>query len=161
MCQQNSTEPHSKVIQAKRTDLSRERDSYPHPLPRQWYGENHKGMRYGTLTSCAHYQRTIIHGISRFLRTRTQYDVTITQKHIRGRLAETILGLKANYGIENDGKTLNVIMNRYDLASLSNMSTSNAIRTLSSFATEGLIEISGRKIRILSEEYLAKISRLG
>lgn len=87
--------------------------------------------------------------------------VTITQKHIRGRLAETILALKANYGIENDDKTLNVIMNRYDLASLSNMSTSNAIRTLSSFASEGLIEISGRKIRILSEEELAKISRLG
>ncbi|WP_302429097.1 Crp/Fnr family transcriptional regulator [uncultured Prevotella sp.] len=87
--------------------------------------------------------------------------VTLTQKHIRGRLAETIIALKANYGIENDGKTLNVIMNRYDLASLSNMSTSNAIRTLSSFATEGLIEISGRKIRILNEEELAKISRLG
>ena len=87
--------------------------------------------------------------------------VTLTQKHIRGRLAETILGLKANYGIENNGKTLNVIMNRYDLASLSNMSTSNAIRTLSSFASEGLIEISGRKIRILSEEELARISRLG
>ena len=87
--------------------------------------------------------------------------VTLTQKHIRGRLAETILALKANYGIENDGKTLNVIMNRYDLASLSNMSTSNAIRTLSSFATEGLIEISGRKIKILNEEELAKISRLG
>lgn len=87
--------------------------------------------------------------------------VTLTQKHIRGRLAETIIALKANYGIENDGKTLNVIMNRYDLASLSNMSTSNAIRTLSSFATEGSIEISGRKIRILNEEELAKISRLG
>lgn len=87
--------------------------------------------------------------------------VTLTQKHIRGRLAKTILALKANYGIENDGKTLNVIMNRYDLASLSNMSTSNAIRTLSSFATEGLIEISGRKIKILNEEELAKISRLG
>lgn len=87
--------------------------------------------------------------------------VTLTQKHIRGRLAETILALKANYGIENDGKTLNVIMNRDDLASLSNMSTSNAIRTLSSFATEGLIEISGRKIKILNEEELAKISRLG
>ena len=87
--------------------------------------------------------------------------VTLPQKHIRGRLAETILALKANYGIENDGKTLNVIMNRYDLASLSNMSTSNAIRTVSSFATEGLIEISGRKIKILNEEELAKISRLG
>ena len=87
--------------------------------------------------------------------------VTLTQKHIRGRLSETILALKANYGIENDGKTLNVIMNRYDLASLSNMSTSNAIRTLSSFATEGSIEISGRKIKILNEEELAKISRLG
>jgi glycosyltransferase involved in cell wall biosynthesis len=30
-----------------------------------------------------------------------------------------------------------------------------AVRTLSSFATEGLIEISGRKIRILNEEEIA------
>ena len=36
--------------------------------------------------------------------------------------------------------------------SLSNMTTSNAIRTLSNFATEKLITIDGRKIKIIDEE---------
>ena len=87
--------------------------------------------------------------------------VSLTQKHIRGRLAETILDLKDNYGVETDGQTLNIAMNRDDLASMSNMSTSNAIRTLSSFAHEGILSIDGKQIKILDEEKLLKISELG
>jgi hypothetical protein len=41
------------------------------------------------------------------------------------------------------------------------MTTSNAIRTLSQFAMEGLIALDGRKIQILDEEELTRISRLG
>ena len=48
-----------------------------------------------------------------------------------------------------------------DLANMSNMTTSNAIRTLSQFAQEGLIDIDGRRIRIRDEKALEKISRLG
>ena len=44
---------------------------------------------------------------------------------------------------------------------MSNMTTSNAIRTLSQFAQEGLIAINGRHISILNEKELAKVSRLG
>ncbi len=87
--------------------------------------------------------------------------VSLTQKHIRGRLAETILALRNNYGVEPDGQTLNIAMNRDDLASLSNMSTSNAIRTLSAFAQEGILSIDGRRIRILDLEMLKKISEMG
>lgn len=87
--------------------------------------------------------------------------VSLTQKHIRGRLAETILNLKKSYGIGPDGQTLNITMNRDDLASLSNMSTSNAIRTLSSFAQDGLLVIEGKRIKILDEEKLIKVSNLG
>ena len=43
-------------------------------------------------------------------------------------------------------------LSREDLANLSNMTTSNAIRTLSQFATERLITIDGRKIKIIDEE---------
>lgn len=87
--------------------------------------------------------------------------VNLTQKHIRGRLAESLLFLKEAYGLEEDGATISIFLSREDLANLSNMTTSNAIRTLSLFASEKLIAIDGRKIKIINEEELKKISRIG
>ncbi|MDR3140714.1 MAG: Crp/Fnr family transcriptional regulator [Tannerellaceae bacterium] len=87
--------------------------------------------------------------------------VNLTQKHIRGRLAESILFLKDSYGLEEDGATLSIYLAREDLANLSNMTTSNAIRTLSTFAAEHIIALDGRKIKLIDEERLRKISRLG
>ena len=87
--------------------------------------------------------------------------VTLTQKHIRGRLAESLLLLLKNYGYEEDGVTLAMLLPREDLANMSNMTTSNAIRTLSQFAQEGLLAINGKHIQILDEKSLEKISRLG
>ena len=87
--------------------------------------------------------------------------VNLTQKHIRGRLAESLLLLKRNYGYEENEETLAMTLSREDLANMSNMTTSNAIRTLSQFAQEGLIELDGKRIKITDEKGLEKISRLG
>lgn len=87
--------------------------------------------------------------------------VNLTQKHIRGRLAEALIVLKENYGYEDDNSTLKIYMAREDLANLSNMTTSNAIRTLSGFVNEKLITVDGRRIRILNETMLKKISKFG
>lgn len=87
--------------------------------------------------------------------------VTLTQKHIRGRLAESLLFLIETYGYLNDGITINALLSREDLANLSNMTTSNAIRTLSSFASEGVVSLEGRKIKILDINELTHISDLG
>ena len=87
--------------------------------------------------------------------------VSLTQKHIRGRLAESLLFLKENYGLEEDGATLSIYLSREDLANLSNMTTSNAIRTLSNFVSEKMIAIDGRKIKIMDEEHLRRISKIG
>lgn len=87
--------------------------------------------------------------------------VTLTHKHIRGRLAEALLTLKTNYGVDEDGVTISMYMSREDLANLSNMTTANAIRTLSAFAQEGIIAIDGRKIKVLDEEMLIKVSKIG
>ena len=87
--------------------------------------------------------------------------VHLTQKHIRGRLAESLLLLLKNYGYEDDGQTIAMLLPREDLANMSNMTTSNAIRTLSQFAQEELIAVKGRRIQILDEKALEKISRLG
>ena len=87
--------------------------------------------------------------------------VNLTQKHIRGRLAESLVFLVENYGLEEDGATLSIYLSREDLANLSNMTTSNAIRTLSTFVDEHIITLDGRKIKIIDEDKLRRISKIG
>ncbi len=103
----------------------------------------------------------ILRKLARELGFSNSRTVTLTQKHIRGRLAESLLLLKEKYGYENDGATLKAFLSRDDIANLSNMTTSNAIRTLSTFAIEKVIAMDGRKIRILDAKRLDRISRLG
>lgn len=90
-----------------------------------------------------------------------QRTVNLTQKHIRGRLAESLLFLRDNYGLEEDGATLSIYLSREDLANMSNMTTSNAIRTLSAFAQEKIIAIDGKKIKIIDGESLERINKIG
>ena len=102
-----------------------------------------------------------IHELSRNLGNSDTRIVNLTQKHIRGRLAEALIVLKENYGYEDDGTTLRIYMAREDLANLSNMTTSNAIRTLTSFVSEKIIVVDGRQIKIINEPALRKISKFG
>jgi len=102
-----------------------------------------------------------IHELSRHLGGSDTKIVTLTQKHIRGRLAEALILMLENYGYEADGQTLNIFMAREDLANLSNMTTSNAIRTLSAFVQEKIIVVDGRRIKIVDEQTLRNISKFG
>lgn len=89
-----------------------------------------------------------------------RHAAVLTQKNIRGRLAQCILRMKEKYGVEADC-TLPIYLSRENLAGMSNMTTSNAIRTLSAFVDEGLVAITDRRIRILNEEGLRRVSELG
>ncbi|MDR0334206.1 MAG: Crp/Fnr family transcriptional regulator [Dysgonamonadaceae bacterium] len=102
-----------------------------------------------------------IHLLSSDLGVADQRVVSLTQKHVRGRLAESLISLKESYGLEEDGATINIYLTREDLANLSNMTTSNAIRTLSTFVNERIVAIDGRKIKIIDEDRLRNISRIG
>lgn len=90
-----------------------------------------------------------------------QRTVSLTQKHIRGRLAESLIFLRDCYGLEEDGATLSIYLSREDLANMSNMTTSNAIRTLSGFAQDKIIAIDGKKIKIIDNEMLEKVNKMG
>ena len=83
--------------------------------------------------------------------------VSMSQKHLRGRLAETVLFLSKSFGTDNDGWIHGKITRR-DIADLANMSTSNAIRTLTSFREEGFIDTDGKRIRIIQPASLAYVS---
>ena len=87
--------------------------------------------------------------------------LNLTQKHIRGRLAESLIFLVNSFGFEDDKQTIKAYLSREDLANLSNMTTSNAIRTLSNFTAEGVLDVDGRRIRVLDQQRLNRISELG
>lgn len=72
----------------------------------------------------------------------------ITQKHMRGRLADALLYLHDTYGGIAVDNSVGAELKRSDIAALSNMTTANAIRTISEFAKDGLITVEKRKIFI-------------
>ena len=116
---------------------------------------------FGIVRSNSDVAMNVIRALATDLGFSNRRTVTLTQKHIRGRLAEALLVLKDTYGLEEDGRTLKVCLPREDLANLSNMTTSNAIRTLSTFAAEGIVELSGKQIRIINMDALEKVSSQG
>ena len=108
----------------------------------------------------SNFAMVFIKDLAELLGLSLRHTAILTQKNIRGRLAECILRMKEKYGVEADG-TLPIYLSRENLAGMSNMTTSNAIRTLSAFTEEGLVSIIDRRIKILDEEGLRRASELG
>ena len=84
--------------------------------------------------------------------------VNLTQKHIRGRLAEALLLINKIFGTNRKTGDLNLNLKRSDLAGLSNMTTANAIRVLGSFKKEKLIDVNKQSIKIIDMNALKRIS---
>lgn len=82
----------------------------------------------------------------------------LAQKTVKERVAETILMLKQFYGVEEDGKTIQVNLSREDLANLVGTATETLIRSLSEFKKNNIIELKGKKISILKFDILEKLS---
>jgi CRP-like cAMP-binding protein len=83
----------------------------------------------------------------------------LAQKPVRERMAETILFLKETYGIDNE-ENINVSLSREEIANIVGTATETAIRLLSEFNKENMIELSGKKIKILNTNKLTKIANL-
>ncbi|MDH3650527.1 MAG: Crp/Fnr family transcriptional regulator [Saprospiraceae bacterium] len=90
-----------------------------------------------------------------------QRTADLTQKHMRARLADALLYVLNTYGTSEIDNVLNVDLKRSDLAGLSNMTTANAIRTLSEFVKSDLVGVDGRKIKIKNLQELENISLAG
>jgi CRP/FNR family transcriptional regulator len=84
----------------------------------------------------------------------------LAQKPIRERLAETLLFIKETYGYEADGITLSVRLSREEIANLVGTATESTIRLLSEFKKDGMVELDGKKIKILRQKELIKTANL-
>ena len=82
----------------------------------------------------------------------------IAQKTVRERLAEILLLLVNDFGLDEENY-LNISLTREELANIVGTATESVIR-LSEFKTDKLVELSGRKIKLLNKKALEKISNV-
>lgn len=87
------------------------------------------------------------------------YITDIAQKTVRERLAEVLIHLVNDFGLD-DQKYLKISLTREELANIVGTATESVIRLLSEFKTDKLVELNGRKIRILNIKGLNKINNV-
>jgi CRP-like cAMP-binding protein len=87
------------------------------------------------------------------------YITDIAQKTVRERLAEVLLKLVEDFGVDEQ-KFLKISLTREELANIVGTATESVIRLLSEFKGDKLVELNGRKIKILNVKGLEKISNV-
>jgi CRP-like cAMP-binding protein len=84
---------------------------------------------------------------------------TFAHRSVRERLALSLLNLKEKYRIRgNEESPVEINLSRADLANTVGTAVETLVRLLHDFKEEGLIETSGRKIRILDAKRLVKVA---
>lgn len=86
------------------------------------------------------------------------YIKDIAQKTVRERLAEALLMLESNFGVNSEGY-LNIILTREELANIVGTATESVIRLLSEFKSDSTIVMEGKKIRLVNKTYLEKLAK--
>lgn len=80
---------------------------------------------------------------------------SFSQKNVRERLAEFLLILKEDYGVQEEGRTkLNIKLTREEMASIIGTAAETLIRFFSELKKEGIIEQEGKTIYIVSTSKL-------
>ncbi len=87
------------------------------------------------------------------------YITDIAQKTVRERLAEVLIHLKWTFNLDSES-FLQISLTREELANIVGTATESVIRLLSEFKQDKLIELHGRKIKILDEAKLIKIGNM-
>lgn len=91
------------------------------------------------------------------LKEADDHMVSMAQKNVKERLAETLLYLESTFGKNPDG-SLRLHVSREELAGMIGTATESCIRLLSEFNKSKLIEISGKKITLLDRNGLKRAS---
>jgi CRP/FNR family transcriptional regulator len=84
--------------------------------------------------------------------------VYLTQKHMHGRMADTLLYLIHEIYLSHK---FTLYLSKQDLAELSGLSKDSAIKILREFQKDGIINYSDKELEILNEDSLQRISRTG
>lgn len=80
----------------------------------------------------------------------------LAQKTVRERLAEILLLLEDRLGTDPEGY-IKIALTREEIANLIGTATESAIRLISEFKADRLIEVEGRNIKVLDRSKLMKL----
>ena len=81
----------------------------------------------------------------------------LAQKNVKERLADTLLLFDRTFGVDEDG-FLNIKLSREEIANAVGTATESSIRLLSQLKKDNLIELKGKKIKLLDKVKLQHVT---
>lgn len=112
---------------------------------------------FAVLSSSKEISNTFIKMLSDNLIEKEERLLQLAFNSVRKRVAESLLMLYENFHNEGNADGFTIALYREDLAALAGASKETVIRTLSDFKDEGLVQISGSKITIVSIDKLQRM----
>jgi CRP-like cAMP-binding protein len=111
---------------------------------------------YDLVYKNAEVSRKFIKMLSNDLQEREEQLMKLAYSSVRKRIAEALVTLYNRYKKDSE-QGFNISISREDLANLAATAQETAIRTLSDFKDEGLIEIKGSNIAIVNYDKLSRL----
>jgi CRP-like cAMP-binding protein len=111
----------------------------------------------GFFTNNNQFSMNVMKTICGDLKESDDHMVSMAQKTVKERLAETLLYLEETFGKNKDG-TLQIQLSREELAGMIGTATESCIRLLSEFNKNGWIDLNGKKISIKEKNKLKRLA---
>lgn len=102
----------------------------------------------------------IIRLLSSDLKLAEQKAMNLVQKQVRERIVETILLLREFFGLGPDNATIDTVLTRESIGNMAGTTTETTIRVLSELQKNKIIDLVGKKIKILNNEEIIRIANL-
>lgn len=116
-----------------------------------------KGDILETIKENANFSLDLMRNISQQLNDANTSISQMAQKPVKDRLAETLLYLEEIFGVDNEA-CIDVTLTREEIANTIGTATESAIRLLSNLKKDGVIDLIGKKIKIVNKSSLKNIS---
>lgn len=119
-----------------------------------------RNVFFGFLQTNADITQRIMKLLAIDLREAENKITILAQKPVLERLAEVLLMLKEYYGYGENDPNLNITITREEIANIVGTATETTIRLLSDLRKEGIIDLDGKRIKILKPDSLTKLANL-
>lgn len=116
-----------------------------------------KGDILDTIKENTQFSLNLMKNISQQLNDANTSISQMAQKPVKDRLAETLLYLEEIFGVDNEN-CIDVVLTREEIANTIGTATESAIRLLSNLKKDGVIDLLGKRIKILNKIALKNIS---
>lgn len=103
---------------------------------------------FNLLKENSDFSMKVIQMLANDLRLSEKQVVDMAQKSVREKIAEALIFLSDKFGVNENTNALNSILTRKEIGDIAGVTTESAIRTISDFNKEEIVEIEGKKILI-------------